>query len=354
MADSPDDLMARFGDAVANEAPAEPAPVTQPVETPTAQAEEPTVDEPVTEPTAEEQQTEPAEPTEPTAEAPTGEPAAEPAPTIDPEEAAGRYRLKGKLAAVAQLTKEGMSEAEAIERVYGKSPTAPTEPTEPAAPVEDPVAKLETELADVRTKLKTAAAEGVLYNDELDALNERRSELLIEIREAKGAKARAEAEAEAQAQQSEDEQFDAEWQTESATLAEWYGDAAKDDGALGRVFLEEGSKAAKDPSHRFHRHWQSGTFTPLTIGPLLAAELNISRVSKAPAAAAPQSPPPPSRVLPVSGGARTTPPPVNNAAVAEAQRRERIAKATSADDIEAVYAEANGGMTSRGSGFRLA
>lgn len=345
MPDSPEELMAKYGATVENEAPPETAPVTQ-VGPPAAEVVETPVEEPVV-PTAEEQA---AEPAEPVAEGEPAEPAAAPAPTVDPDEAAGRYRLKGKLAAVAQLTKEGMPEQEAIERVYGKTAAEPA--AEPTPTPEDPVSKLETERAEIQARIDAAMNDdgGALLTPELRKDMRRETELLVEIRDAKLAKEQAEA----QAQQSEDEQFDAEWQAESATLNEWYGDAAKDDGALGRVFLEEGSKAAKDPSHRFHRHWQSGTFTPLTIGPLLAAELNISRASKAPPVAAPVTPPAPPRVLPVSGGARTAPPPVNNAAVAQAQQRERIATASSADDIEAVYAEANGGATPRGSGFRLA
>lgn len=341
--ESADDLMAKFGEAVSTEAPPDADPVVvaeiPATEEPAAVAE----DTPATE--VEGQIAEPAEPADPAEPAATSEPAA----PVDPDEASGRYRLKGKLAAVAQLAKEGMAEEEAIERIFGKSPAATAAEPEPApAPAPDPVATLETELAEVRTKLKAAAADGALYNDELDTLNERRSELLLEIRDAKAAKQQAEQ----QAQVSEDEQFNAKWQAETDQLIGMFGDAAKDGGVLSEAFLAEGDLAAKDPKHRFHHHFSSGTFTPLTIIPFLAAEKKIALASATPATQAPAAPASP-RVLPVSGGNRTAPPPVNNAAVAQARTREALATASSADDMESIFAAANGGMT-RGTGFRLA
>ena len=99
-------------------------------------------------------------PTPEPAPTPTPEPEPTPAPAPADDDAAGRYRLQGKLAAVALLTKQGVPEEEAVARVYGPVKTDPTpEPT----PEPDPIAILEAEKAEIQARLDAAAEDQSLF-----------------------------------------------------------------------------------------------------------------------------------------------------------------------------------------------
>jgi hypothetical protein len=338
-----DELMAKLESAPL--AQAEPDPVTS--------AEPAPENAPASEP-APEQEPVPAGDTPPEP-APDADPAPEasPAPAnpaADPDEAQGRYRLKGKLAAVAQLTKEGMDEQEAIDRVYGKAVEASPEPEKEPAP--DPIALLETEQAEVQARLDQAAEDGSVLTPALRKDMKREAEITLEIRDAKAAKAEAERQQAQAAEAKEDEQ----WNDEVGQVIELYGDAAKDDGVLGKAILNEYDKAAADPKHPFHALWNNNTLTPLVMAPYVAAKIGVQPVAKAtptaPIAAAPEAKRPA-----VSGAARTVPNPVNNQAAVEAARKERLVKAASsgsAEEMEKIFAEANSPNGSAPAlGFRL-
>lgn len=315
--------------------------------TPVAEAPEPAATEVVTEPVATVETETPTEETVPT-ETPTEEKPAEETPPPSDDEAQGRYRLKGKLAAVAQLVKEGgMTEQEAIDRVYGqaKADSAATA-TEAPALEPDPIAVLEAEQAEITARLERAAEEESVYTPALRKDQKRELEITLEIREAKAAKAAAEAQ---QAKAAEAE-VDAKWDADVAQVQTLYGDTAKDDGPLGKAILDEYDLAAKDASHPFHALWNSANLSPLVMAPYVAAKLGIAPASKAtPAPAAT----PETRRLPIPGGARTTPAPTTSAATQAAAQRERVTKAGGdANALANIFEEANGG--SREIGIRMA
>lgn len=332
------------------------APIADAEPAPAAKADEPAApaaDTPAAPAAEAEAQANPAQP-EP--EAPKAE------DVIDPEEASGRFRLKGKAAALAMLVKSGVPEEEAAKRIYGEAlAKAEAQHETPAEPAEDPVAKLETALAEVRARQDARAEEGAVVDKDFLADNRLEAQLERELEQAKAAKVAHEQRAQQEREQQADTEFDRAWTSEIEEVVGIYGDTAKDDGALGKAMLNEFEEAGKNPQHKLHRHYNAGTLTPLVMAPYVAAKLKIAPAGAQPAApAAPAAPTPPApaqRVLPVPGGARPAAPPVSNQAIVESERRQRLAAAAAsgnAEDMASIFSEATGG-SSRGSyGFRLA
>lgn len=297
------------------------------------------------------------EPVEPVVEAvvePVVPAVVEPVPPVveeDETKATDRFRTKSwdevdALAATITAQSKGkipLKEALAqAEQMLGKAVA------EPEAVV-DPITALETERAEIKARLDKVAEDESVYTKAIRDDQAREQELLLEIRDAKAAKAQTEL----QQAQAADTEFDAEWQADIADAVKEFGeDAMKDEGAIGRAMLTEFDLAAKDPAHRYHRQWKNGTLSPLDVARHVAARDGIAPVTKAAAAAVVAAPvvvPPVARVFPASGGARPAPVPVQNAATVQAAQRERIVKAGGdANALAAVFQEALGGAVDVG------
>lgn len=352
MADSPtaEDLMTQFESGKTAQASTEQQEATASTAETTSTEETSTAEETATETTESTETTATeTETTEQTEQTTTEEKKDEPP---NPEDAEGRFRLRGKLAAVAQLVKEGISEPEAIQRVYGEFTNEPEPKTEPEPPKPDPIEALQKEQAEITAKLDEAAKDGAVLDSDLLKLMDRKAEIRLEIRDAKAAKAQAEAE---QAQAAEAE-ADKQWNEDLTTVHGMYGDTSKDDGELGKAMIDEFDKAAKDKKHPFHALWNEGTLTPLVMAPYVAAKKGIQPVAAKSAAppAKPAAPVQEPRRAPVSAAQRSTPPPASNAAAVRQAQKEAIAKATSADEIADIFAKANNPNGSAVSSFRLA
>lgn len=326
------------------------APVEPVVETPVAQIE-PAPETPVVE--------------TPTAEVTTEEPVVtEPETPVvtDPDEAAGRYRLKGKLAAVAQLVKEGtMTEEEAIGRIFG---TAKAEPAAPASEPEaqpDPLDDLKSELETVQKTLDEFANEEKLYTADVRKAQKREAELLSEIkaeevrRTLNDARQREIEEAEmAQEQQTE-------WNKGTQRVLDIYGDTAKDDGPLGKAIGEQIEIIAADPNHPHHAFFHAGKLTPLHIASYVAAELGIApkaaqvsqQVQTAPKPKTSTAAQVPTVPL-ATGAARTTPSVAPNPAQQQAELKARLEQSSGDPDAMAALIDGGPPTTGRSASFRLA
>lgn len=256
---------------------------------------------------------------------PVVEPVIEPTPTEEPvvaevpaqpteEEASGRFRLKGKLAAVAQLTKEGMSEDEAIERVYGKAAEAPA-----LEPVIDPVATLETELAEVQKTLNAAAEDQSLLTPDVMKAFDRKAEIREAIRDAKQQKSNEHA---AQVQ-TEQQKFDAGWEASEAWVKSHYAEALVPDSPLNVAVAKDIETIGNDPRHPLF----GNANLPKILYAQHAADLGLSPKT-APAKT------PTTRMLPASGGVKTNPAPIVNEAVIAQELQSKLAKAADEGDYE--------------------
>lgn len=265
---------------------------------------------------------EPTAAPEPTPE-PTIEPTPEPTPepTAAEEEPSGRYRLTGKLAAVAQLTKSGISEAEAIQRVYGSQPAAAPEPT--PEPTPDVLANLKTELAEVSADLDGKAEDETLLTPAVRKQMRREQELREQIKEEEANQKRAKRE-QAQAVVST---FDSTWEKSEEWVAQRYSDALVKDSALNKRVAARIAEISENPADPLYGNAK----LPEILYPQEAAELGI--LPKKAAAVIP----PPKGMPPASGGNKGTPPPADNEAVRKNAFQQRQAKAVEEKDDEELY-----------------
>lgn len=249
-------------------------------------------------------------------------PAPAPAPA-DPEEAKGRFRLEGKLAAVAQLTKGGMSEEEAIDRIYGRSVAPEPEPQEPEV---DPVAQLEAELQAIGERLDAASEDQSLYTPEIRKDMKREVEIREELRVQK---ARLEANQNAQVLTAQ-QQWDADWDNSAKWVVEHYDDASNPESPLSKGVSAEIAEIANNPKHPFY----GNPNLPKILYAQHAADLGIAPKK---AAANPAS----AKIIPIypaSGGHKTSPPPVQNQAQIQADFTARQSKAIAEGDFETLRA----------------
>ncbi len=244
----------------------------------------------------------------------------EPTPVPD-DEHKGRFRLTGKLAAVAELTKSGVPEDEAIERIYGTTQAK-------AAPVEeapDPVVALETEHKEIQTRLDAAAEDQSLFTPELRKDLERAAEIKMEIRDAKQTKANTEA---AQVQTVQ-QKWQADWKASEALAAKAFPDHYSDDKSPLNVAVDaELANIVANPDHPYYGN--------ADLPEILFAK-HASRLGIAPKATSAKPAEPPTRMNPASGGAKTTPAQQVNAATVAADFAQRQAKAVESGDPEELY-----------------
>lgn len=241
------------------------------------------------------------------------------------DENEGRYRLKGKLAAVAQLTKTGVSEAEAIRRVYGELPAA--EPEATPEPKIDPLEALRTELTTITGELDQAAQDETLFTADVRKKMQREAELRDQIREGEVQRK----EAQTRQVQTDDERFISGWNTSEAWVAERYPDALVKDSDLNKAVAKRMTEIGENPEHPLF----GLADLPKTLYAQEAAELGIAPKT---VKAAPTPPVPVQKGMPpASGAAKGTPPPVNNEATVKAQFQAREAKARDDGDDEELY-----------------
>lgn len=100
-----------------------------------------------------------------------------------------RFRFKDPQDELIALTAKrmGISLAEASKRLAGEPKAEPHEVPNLQEQTPPHIAALETELAEVRTKLKAAKSGGVLADEQLDELEDRRAVLIAEVAQAKTA-----------------------------------------------------------------------------------------------------------------------------------------------------------------------
>ncbi|MCE9519362.1 MAG: hypothetical protein K8R87_07405 [Verrucomicrobia bacterium] len=236
---------------------------------------------------------------------------------------------------------EGISFADAWDRINPKTEASQQQQQE-QAPV-DPIAALETELAEVQERRNQAAEDRALTSPELLKDERRERELYDEIRNAKAAK-----EQQAQAAlQSEDQKFNAEWDASADLVAKTYDakDIAPDSELTKAVNAEI---EAMDKNHRdFGR-----ADLPVLLYTKHAALLGIAPVKKgAPASQQATRP----GMLPASGATKTQQNAQFNSAQTDVAFTEKLAKAVdSGSDLDAYLAieeRASGGKQTRDSLF---
>ena len=182
-------------------------------------------------------------PTPEPAPTPTPEPEPTPAPAPADDDAAGRHRLQGKLAAVALLTKQGVPEEEAVARVYGPVKTDPTPAPEPEP---DPIALLEAEKAEIQARLDAAAEDQSLFTPELRKDLAREAEINTAIKEAQQNKASQQA---AQVQ-TEQQKWEAKWDASAEAVNATYNEAdIKPEAPLAKAAAAEIDQIANNKSH---------------------------------------------------------------------------------------------------------
>lgn len=282
----------------------------------------------------------PAPTPEPTPE-PTPAPSPEPEPTPTPEpepvpkvddDPSGRYRLNGKLAAVALLTKQGVPEEEAVARVYGPVKTDPTPEPEPEP---DPIALLEAEKAEIQARLDAAAEDQSLFTPELRKDLAREAEINTAIKEAQQNKASQQA---AQVQ-TEQQKWEAKWDASAEAVNATYNEAdIKPEAPLAKAAAAEIDQIANNKSHPLYGNPE----LPELIFAKHAVKLGI-----APKAKAAPTPEPSSRVLPASGSRGTTPAPVVNPATVANDFAKREAEAHARGDDRELYLLAEEQLTGK-------
>lgn len=263
---------------------------------------------------------------------PTPTPEPEPVPEPTPDDAKGRFRLEGKLAAVALLTKQGVPEEEAVARVYGPVKTDPTpEPT----PEPDPIAILEAERAEIESRLDAAAEDQSLFTPELRKDLAREAEINAAIKEAQAAKA---AQQNAQVQTAQ-QKWDAEWDKSANVVSETYNaDDIAPESPLAKAVSAEMDLIASNKSHPLH----GNTELPELLFAKHAVKLGVS-----PKAKTAPTPTPASRVLPASGQRTTTPAPVVNPATVANDFARREAEALASGNDAELYALAEEQLTGK-------
>lgn len=271
-------------------------------------------------------------PTPEPAPTPTPEPEPTPAPALADDDAAGRYRLQGKLAAVALLTKQGVPEEEAVARVYGPVKTDPTpEPT----PEPDPIAILEAEKAEIQARLDAAAEDQSLFTPELRKDLAREAEINAAIKEAHAAKA---AQQNAQVQTAQ-QKWEADWDKSTDIVSKTYAEAdIAPESPLAKAVAAEIDVIANDPKHPLHGNAE----LPELLFAKHAVRLGIAPKSKAAPAPTPEP-----RVLPASGRQTTTPAPVVNPATVANDFARREAEALAAGNDAELYALAEEQLTGK-------
>lgn len=272
-----------------------PAVVVPPVEEPA-----PAVVPPVVEPPVEEEPTE-VPPVE------TGKP---PKPV--------QIRLSGPELQFAILRKNGVSQEVAFETAYGKKPEAEVPVVQKSAS--------ETELEELNTRMDGKSGDEPLFDKEINALTLRRGELQAQIAVEKALAAerqRVKDEQEATRRASEaGTAFDTKWEASFGKVAALYGDAGKEDGALGKAISAKIIAIADDPNHEMHEMAKAGLLMPSMVMVDVADESGIKPSSVAQATPAV----PKAHALPIVGPSTTPVVPVN-----EAQRKAQLAA-----DLEAA------------------
>jgi hypothetical protein len=220
-------------------------------------------------------------------------PKVEPAPAKEPEDKSRRFRVKDPIAQAAldlyktfENTDTPITLAEAERRVRGGD-QAPAPKKEEAAPVDYKgiVGTLETEVADIETKLETAGADEGLYTPEISKLTRELTRKVAALESAKRDLRDDEAatQLEAQERAAAWKQTVADSRTKAIAL---YPAVADDTTPLGKA-VSERITAMRDPEHPDHNMLFAGS-CPETITRMVAAELGIQPVAKA----AEKTPPP--------------------------------------------------------------